>query len=255
MPKLDLSKLKKTADSMVKSVQDNLPDSMKNVDVKESVKEMAIKGSKALAKFAKESTDTDQRVNEVLNDNDGNRIISVKDALQVFYLLMAVDGSIDAEELDRFVSIGNELDSSFEEHRSVIIDDCESVIGKSVDSEDRYDLVHDKVGDILRSSSAEGKNVINGKLLLWDLLVIAYSNEKFSKDEERLIRYITRVLDVDPVIISEMELAIKTVKAIEEEEAFLKNSDRRYAEIEPKLDELQDRKNVVIQSAYALVLD
>ena len=77
MAKFDFKKLtdtvKQSADSFVKSAQENLPETMKNVNVAESMREMAQKSSEALAKFKKESENTD--ISAVFSVGLGNCIL------------------------------------------------------------------------------------------------------------------------------------------------------------------------------------
>jgi hypothetical protein len=97
--------------------------------------------------------------------------------------------------------------------------------------------------------------VIDRKILLWNLVVIAYSDGEYSVDEGKIIRFVARTLGVDRAFIPEMESSIQALMAIENEEKFLKESDRRYGKIEAELNELTDRKNTIKQGIHALILD
>lgn len=259
MAKFDFKKLtdtvKQSADSFVKSAQENLPETMKNVNVAESMREMAQKSSEALAKFRKESENTDISARAALESIKPKLAVSTEDSLKIYYYFSAVDQQITQEEINKFIEIGHEIDPVFDEHRNQIIEFCDYELSKVIDEDDHYDTVHDCIGDCLRHSIETKANDINGKLLLWNLYVLSYSDGTSSKDEQRIIRYISKKMDIDKAVPLEMESTIKTLMAMEEEEVFLKNSNKKYTEVEVQLNELADRRNVIMQGIHALITD
>jgi hypothetical protein len=52
----------------------------------------------------------------------------------------------------------------------------------------------------------------------------------------------------------EMEHTIRTLMAIEQEEEWLRNSNRSYAIVESHMNELADRRNAVMRGVNALLL-
>ena len=78
----------------------------------------------------------------------------------------------------KFDAIGQELDPNFEEHKEQIVGECQAQLKKVIDPEDYYDTLQDGVEDALIRSRQTADTFITPKLLVWDLLTIAYSDVK-----------------------------------------------------------------------------
>ena len=52
------------------------------------------------------------------------------------------------------------------------------------------------------------------RLLVWDLLTIAFSNADYAYAERKLIKHIVRVTGMEHSVFFEMEHSIKTVMAL-----------------------------------------
>lgn len=246
--------IKKKAEDTIEKVQENEAFSKENISLK--MKEMAQKGSEAVAKFQKESKKTSEAVKEVLNKEKSKKIgVSTSCALKIYYYLISVDKNLDEIELDKYFEIGKNTDIEFDSKKDEIIDACNNVLDKALNDEDYYDLVHDSVGDLLRESLYNDDNTVPTKLLLWNLITIANIDGQINNDEERLIRYISRTLNVDQQTVLEMNASLNTLLEIEKEEYLLKNSDKKYSEVEPLINELNDRKQAIMQGVHALILD
>ena len=76
-----------------------------------------------------------------------------------------------------------------------------------------------------------------------------------NKNEKRFIRYFALKTGIDGSVRMEMEQTFSTLVAIEREEVWLKSSDRPYRVIEERVNELQDRKNAIMQGVNALIKD
>ena len=191
-----------------------------------------------------------------MNIPDPEENVTVQGAMQIVYALMAVDGKVSPEEEERFLLIGNELDSEFPEHKEAIVNEFTTRIQDTGDKEEYYDLIHDYVSETIRNSKEDGKTAgIRGKLLYWDLLTVGCSDSVFSDEERRLLRYICRTLRIDKSVAMEMEHTIKTLMTIEREEEWLKDAERPFRLVEERLKELADRKQTIMQSIYALISD
>ena len=245
----------KKADDIAKSVQEQLPESIKDIDVKASIKDMAVKGTQAVAKFTKQSAETDKAVAKALAEQKEEHLISYEDAMKVIYCLMTVDRTVSEKETEKFNDIGTQIDPLFNCYRDRIIEDCQAEFGKAVDDEDYYDVVHDYAAQVIRNSEIKEDKAINGKSLYWNLLATAYVDEGYSNNEKRLIKYIARLLDIDQTVTLEMEAALKTLLAIEQEELFLQESGRSYKEVQTHIEDLEVRKQAITQGIFALVSD
>lgn len=255
MAKLDLKNVLKKSTESLKNTVDSLPDSLKNVDLKTSMNDLAEKGSKTLNTVKKISEETVKNISEVLDkDNYVYGKLTVSNALSVIYFTMSIDGQITKEETDTFLSIANELDSQFNEYKDEFLDNINKKIIEA-DDEDYEDNIRDMIRDIIKSPQSSKQSLIEGNMLVWNLLAIAYSDNNCSDIERKIIRFISKQLDLDSVIILEMENYVKTLMALENEVQGLKESNKAYSVVESRLNELSDRKLAIMQGVYALLND
>ena len=179
-----------------------------------------------------------------------------KAVIQAFYYLMAVDGGITADEIICFDEIGGTLDPiEFPLYRDEVIDECEQQIKTVIDEEDHYEVVLEGVDMSLSAQIQDTENGVSVRFLVWNMLVIAFSNKNYSSFERRLIKHIVRVWNMDRSVFLEMEQIIKTHSDIMSELEWINQSSRPYSEIRPIVDELERRQNVVLNCAKQLIED
>ena len=135
---------------------------------------------------------------EKTGDNNGKsrekRItIPVRNALKVFYYLIAADGKILEEELRKFDEIGTALDPAFEAHKSEIIEECNEQLENTIDPEDYYDVLQDAVGEAIDSSRYDGGSFITPRLLLWNMLTIAYCDGDYAEQQWSTVSIIAEI--------------------------------------------------------------
>ena len=181
------------------------------------------------------------------------RIISTRCALKIIYYLMAADGEVFQSEEERFDSIGKELDPDFEKSKDQIVRECQAQLDKVIEPDDYYDVLQDGVEDALLASSQTADSFITPKLLVWNLLTIAYSDGGYDEAERKLIKYIVRKTNIDKAVFLEMESSILTLMEIENELSWIKTTNRPYLVIEGMVNELADRKNVIFESVKDLI--
>ena len=179
--------------------------------------------------------------------------ISTKSAIKIIYYLMAADGEIFHSEEEKFDAIGAELDPDFADHKAQIVAECQSQMDKVIDPEDYYDVLQDGVEIALASSVQTVDTFITPKLLVWDMLTVAYSDESYDEVERRLLKYVVRKLNIDKAVFLEMESSILTLMDMEKELAWIKTTDRPYLTIETMVNEIADRKNVIFESVKDLI--
>lgn len=183
-------------------------------------------------------------------------LLEKRAAIKSFYYLMAVDGAVTADEIECFDSIGAELDpEAFATYRDDLIAECELQLNNIIDEEDYYEVVLEGVDKTLVIQNDDPANGITVRLLIWDMLVIAFSNAEYSSFERKLIKHIVRVMDMDRSVFLEMEQIIKTNAAVENELSWINRSNRPYSEIRPIVDELERRQKVVLTCARQLIED
>lgn len=210
-----------------------------------------MEGVKAKMADVKESL---QKKPQVENTDAGTiTVISTHSALTIVYYLMAADGEILASEEEKFDSIGKELDPGFAEHKAQIVQECQTQMGKAMDASDHYDVLQDGVEEALRNSRQTADSFITPKLLVWDLLTIAYSDGAYDEAERRLIKYVVRKTDIDKAVFLELESSILTLMDIEKELAWVKTTNKPYLTIEAMVNELADRRNVIFESVKDLI--
>ena len=245
------------ANNFAKEAQEKLPESMQDINVAESMKDMAKKGSDALKRFSRESADTHRSVKEAMGELEDREIktVSIDGALKVIYCIMAVDGKIHDDEVTEFCLIGPEIDPLFSEHKDDLVAEMTAKLSHARDDEEYLETIRDEIRDVFRDARRTKDNPINGKLLLWDLYAVSNSDGECSDKEMKLIKYAEKQMNADSTVVLEMEAALKTLLAIQEEENFLRTSDRPYSMVEPHMNELSDRKNAILQGVRALITD
>ena len=263
--------IQKSADDLKKTVSDaaeNLPDSVKNINVGDSAKDAANKGKSALGSLVSKggaalgdkldrTKKTDAAVKTALEKGTnaaGERIVSVKDSLKLIYCLMAADGSISPEEEEKFLEIGNSLDPDFEQWKDELTADLSMKEAVLPDEDEYFDFVYDYATEILYKAEDTGEG-IGAKTLIWDLLVMAFSEGDYSANERRLVRFAAKALSIDPAIPLEMEQTLRTITALDKEEEWLKSMNRPYSVIEEQVNELKERRETIMTGVHALMED
>ena len=150
---------------------------------------------------------------------------------------MTVDGEVYHGEEEKFDAIGADLISDFGTVKASILDECQAEMEKMIDPEDYYDVIQDCVEAALLAPAKSEEVTISPKLLVWDLLTVAYSDENYTDTERRL----------------EMESSILTMMDIERELTWIKATDRPYLKIEPVVSELTHRKKVIFDNVKDLI--
>ena len=257
MAKFDLGKsLKKTRDSLQGAV-DSVKTAAKDIKLPD------VKASDIKAPDLKAVQDKMQQVKDVFKKKDKEeaadagvleiKSISTHNAIKIAYYLMAADGQVFHSEEEKFDAIGVELDPEFAQHKQQIVKECKEKLEKGKDPENYYDALQDGIEDALISSRTTADSFITPKLLVWDLLTIAYSDENYDETERRLLKFIVRKLNIDKAVFLELENSILTLLDLEKELKWIKTTDRPYLTIEAMVNEIADRKNVIFESVKDLI--
>ena len=180
-------------------------------------------------------------------------VVSVRNAVKVIYFFMAVDGEVYHGEEGKFDAIGADLISDFNTVKASILSECRADMEKMIDPEDYYDVILDCVEAAILDPVKAEEVTISHKLLVWDLLSVAYSDGSYSDTERRLLKYIVRKLDMDKAILLEMESSMLTMLDIERELEWIKTTNRPYLQIETVVSELTKRKNAIFDSVKGLI--
>ena len=117
-----------------------------------------------------------------------NGVISVKAALQIFYYMMAADGTIEEEEEEKYSLIKKELDPENHVSMNEIITEYNRKLDQAIDPDDFEDVIRDAVDTTLANDVVTSDSFITPKLLIWDLLTIAFSDNDYDESERKLLK-------------------------------------------------------------------
>lgn len=179
--------------------------------------------------------------------------ISIKSAIKIIYYMMAVDGTIYQDEEEKFDEIGKELDPDFQHNKDAIVRECQAQTGKLIDPEDYYAVLQEGVEDAIAVGVITKGAVIAPKILVWDLLTVAYSDGNYDENERKLLKYVVRKLDISKDVFLEMESSYLALVDLENELTWIKRTDRPYLTIEKMVNEINDRKTVIMESVRNLI--
>ena len=138
--------------------------------------------------------------------------------------------------------------------KNKIVKECQVQLDKVIDTEDYFDALREGIEDALLYMKTTDDTFITPKLLVWDLLTVAYSDEEYNETERKLIKYIVRKTNIDKAIFLEMESSILTLIDIEKELDWIKTTNKQYLVIEAMVNELKDRRNVIFESVKDLIM-
>ena len=181
--------------------------------------------------------------------------VSVSDALSLFYYLMAADGTLHEDELEKFDAIYEELDGSHHVKQEFLIRECQSRLDLAPSSVDPIVSAFACVDHVLyRPTLPDGQGfTVPPKLLVWDLLAIAYSDGSCHSAERSLISHIASVVGLDDALVLEMESFVLTLIDLDQEESWIKTTAQPYLVIESVLADIESRKAAALDGAKALI--
>ena len=184
-----------------------------------------------------------------------HNILSTESALKVIYYMMAADGLVFYSEEEKFDAIGRELDPAFAANRDSIVRECKKHLESIVDADSYYDVLQEGAENALRTSKAAEGSFVTPKLLIWDLLTIAFSEEHYDEDERKLLTFVAQKMNVEEDVFREMENSIQALMDVEKELARIKTAGKPDAAIEAAEKELTDRKNMILESIQDLITE
>lgn len=248
--------LKYTLLGAAETVKSAVKESKISETIQEKAKEVSDK-AKELPEKAKDLTRKKEPVSEQASDQMKEepviQALSTKSALKIIYYLMSADGDICHGEMEKFELIGQELDPNFKDNRESLEAGCMERIELAQRSADYLDEIKKQVESAINTSQQTADSYITPKLLIWDLLTIAYSDEKYDAAEKEIVRYIVDRLRIDETLFLEMGSSIATLLDLENELKWIKTTDRPYLTIEGMVNEIEDRKQAIFESVKDLI--
>lgn len=276
MAKFDFSKLKKTlkasaedakiaAEKVQESVKENMPDSIKKAAQSETAVAISDKLNKAVEKGKSTLSETSERLKKTREDTKNalrearesklKNLVSSETALKIIYYLIISDGQINADEKEQFNAIGQSMLDDFESVRFDMMSKGDEILVHA--GEKAYgDLVYEAVILDLEYDHIESPDQsIKARQLLWNLIVVSYSDGLHSDTEQRIIDAIMRKWAIRDAVLQEMLEAMETLLAIQGEKKRFSTSQRPYAEVQIQVKELENREAIIMQSIHQLIAD
>ena len=117
----DFNSLRKSMQESAENIRQSLnkatemiPDSVKEINVSETVKDLTRKGQAAFEEaVAKAKMPQQENVTEEKHHTEPESVLPIRDSLRLLYCMIIADGAVSDEETARFCEIGQELDSEF----------------------------------------------------------------------------------------------------------------------------------------------
>jgi len=169
--------------------------------------------------------------------------------IRLMYDVMILDGTVSEEEMLSFREMGKEIDPDFETYADLL---KENVNQSVLDNEKEYGRVNAVKMDAQSALKSFELSNPQKKLILWNLLTIAGS-DGITDGEQDLIRYIAEKAELNDTSYRELEMYYHTAEALEEEERKLKESGKSYKEVEPLVNEVNERKLVIVKAVKELI--
>lgn len=181
------------------------------------------------------------------------KALSVRSVMKIIYYMMSVDGDVLHNEEEKYDEIGRELDPDYDGKKELIISACKNQMQKVIDPEDYYAVIQDGVEEAIHEGANTRNAIVTPKVLLWDLMTIAYSDGHYDARERQLLKYTARKFCVDKSVFLEMESSFLAILDLDEELEWIKKADRPFLRIESMVNEIADREAVIFESVKDLI--
>lgn len=181
--------------------------------------------------------------------------ISVPDALRLFYFLMSADGTLHDDEIEKFQAMFQELRGSDYINENVLMHQCQTKLNENAGSSSPLITAIGCVDQILYEPTYidDYEELVSPRLLVWDLLSIAYSDGDCHDAERELVSHIAKLVDVKEALVLEMESFVLTLLDLTHEEEWIKTTSQPYSVIESVLNDIEARKSAVFDGVEALI--
>ena len=174
--------------------------------------------------------------------------------IKTIYCLMMTDRNLSNEEMKQFEEIGAEIDpTDFDHFKEDIITECNEKLLKYKNDPDYYDILQEYIDTFVKDNL--NSDTLATRYTIWNLFAVAYNEEQIDQDEMRLIRHVSRTLNMSKADYLEMEQYMKTIVDLRCEKAMLESSSKQYSEIRPMVDSIELRQRTIMQSVTTLIND
>lgn len=174
-----------------------------------------------------------------------------RDFIALLWCLAAADGVVTTAEHDKITEIGTCLDEGYSEYADELEGECRARLDAAAGEFGAQNAAKIEAQRLVEGSEPTPRD---GKLMCWNLLAVA-SADGTTPEELDFIRFVGQKAGVDRAALEELcnySAALVEVEAAREQ---LRGSGRSYNEIEPLVNELAQREQVIVDAAQALVTD
>lgn len=183
--------------------------------------------------------------------------LTTRDALRLFYYEMSADGMVVDDELAKFKDIGTGLsDNVSESDLTAIIDECQGKVDTSQSAVSSLIPAITCIDKLLYDPSAlsENEEIIPPRLVVWNMLALAYSDGDCSNEERDVVNHVAQVVKVEESLVLEMESFVITLTDLQREEDWIKTTEWSYLTIEAAIQDIEARKSAVLDGAMDLIV-
>ena len=219
--------------------------------------------AEAVANAAKDTTDNMAgAVGSVIGPKEEELILppqvglTTRDALRLFYYELSADGQVNDDELAKFKEVcATFAEDVSESELSALVDDCQRQLDASKSSVNPLISVITCVDKLLYEPSVftDVEDVFTSRLVIWNMLAIAYGDGECVDSERDLVNHVAQVVEVEDSIVLELEGFVLTIVDLEREEAWIKTTDRPYLTIEAAVQDIEARKSAVMDGVADLI--
>lgn len=182
------------------------------------------------------------------------KYIERRGLIKTIYSLMMTDKHVTDYESSQFDEIGMEIDpDGFNSYKDEVINECQTALSSYLNDPDYYDILQEYIDSLV--CEVLSPDVLTPRYVIWNLFAVAYNEETIDQDELRLIRHVSRTLEMSRVDYLELEQYMKTVIELRKERLMLESSSKPYSEIRPLVEEVELRQKAIVTSVTALIGD
>lgn len=177
-----------------------------------------------------------------------------KSLIKTIYTLMMTDGHISDVESKLFEEIGFEVDpDGFASYKDEITSECTEKLGGALEDPDYYDILQEYIDSLVVDDLCDA--TVTPRYIIWNLFAVAYNEEIIDQEELRLIRHVSRTLEMNKTDYLELEQYMKTVIDLRREKSLLESSSEPYSETRSMVEEVELRQKTIIEAVTALMCD
>ena len=199
---------------------------------------------------ARTTSDENERINGIALQDDR---ISKIGATRILYYLMAADGDVKPEELEKFALIGNALLQNYAQIRDSLLQQCEDATSKINENDSRTDAINDLVDKEIETAESSDDDLMDPSLLVWNMLVTAMSDQDYAEPEIEIASHAATSLGIRRDRFAELENSAFALSDLEREACWLKTSGRPYSQVAPLVAEVEKRQEIIFKSIRDLI--